>query len=172
MSQASATMAMATTTPVTVVCSGTSSVLTAVTVAPSIMGLPAMLGQHDVALPPPLTLKESGGVVGLATVPQQQPQCQMPLQAYVNYAKGPPQVGFSFRIEPPHHFYMCLCLFWCMLSTFRSLAGCHNHLWELNYWFLHHCSLLELSNGRHMYTLVVVISPHQESTEWLLPSLL
>ena len=59
-------------------------------------------------LPPLLTPRHSGGVVGLATVLQFQPPSQMSLQAYVNYAMGPPQVGFSFRAEPPTilYFYM------------------------------------------------------------------
>ena len=36
-------------------------------------------------------------------------------------------------------------------------------------WCLHHCNPLELSHGRHMYKLVMVIRPHQVCTEWLLP---
>ena len=62
--------------------------------------LPATSGQYDVVLPPPLSQRHSGGVIGLATVLQQQTLSQMPLQAYANYAMGPPQVGFSFRVEP------------------------------------------------------------------------
>ena len=53
MSKASTTMATAMTPPVTVVSSGPSSLLT---MAPSLMGSPATSGQHDVVLPPPLTL--------------------------------------------------------------------------------------------------------------------
>ena len=68
MSQASATMATTTTPPVTVVCSSTLSLLTTVTMAPSLMGLPVTSGQHDVVLPSPLTLWNSRGVVGLANV--------------------------------------------------------------------------------------------------------
>ena len=56
--------------------------------APSLMGLPATSGQYDVVLPPLVTLRNSGGVVGLANVPQQQPQSQMPFQAYASYAMG------------------------------------------------------------------------------------
>ena len=52
MSQVSTTMAMTTTAPVTVASSGMSS-LSSVIVAPSLMGLPTMLGQHDVVLLPP-----------------------------------------------------------------------------------------------------------------------
>ena len=137
------------------------------------MGFPAMLDQYGVALLTPLTLRDSGGVVGLATVLQQQPQSWMPPQAYANHAMGPPQVGFSFRVEPSTvFFYMCWCLLWCMFSAFRCYAGCCIHLWELNHWALHHCSTLELGHGGHMCNLVMVISPHQECTEWLLPLLL
>ena len=84
LSQASTSTAMTTTTPVTVVSSSMSS-LSLVTMAPFLMGLPAILGQ-DVVLPQPLTPKHSGSLVGLATVPQQQPPSQIPLQAYANYA--------------------------------------------------------------------------------------
>ena len=48
--------------------SGTSSLLITITMAPSLMGLPVMSDQHDVGLPPPLTVRDSGGVVGFATV--------------------------------------------------------------------------------------------------------
>ena len=51
MSQVSIITAMTTTPPVPVVSSGMSSI-SSVTVAPSLMGLPTMLGQHDVVLPP------------------------------------------------------------------------------------------------------------------------
>ena len=65
---------------------------------------------------------QEGLLVGLTTVPQQyQPQSQMPSKAYANYAIGPPQVSFSFRVEPPpHHHIVCWCLLWCLLSAFRS----------------------------------------------------
>ena len=65
------------------------------------MGLPVTSGQHDVVMPPSLTLRNSGGIVGLGLVPQQQPQSQMPLQAYANYAMSLLQVGFSFRFGSP-----------------------------------------------------------------------
>ena len=82
MSQASAATAAITTAPVTVICSRMSSLLSTVTMAPSLMGLPVTSGQYDVVLPPLLTPRNSGGAVGLATVSQQQPQSQMPFQAY------------------------------------------------------------------------------------------
>ena len=65
--------AMTTTPPVTLASSGISS-LSSVTMDPSLMGLPTTLGQHDVVLLPPLTLRCSGGVLGHASVPQ---QCQL-----------------------------------------------------------------------------------------------
>ena len=98
-------MAMTTTPPVMVVSFGLSSV-SSVTMAPSLMGLPATLGQHEVVQPPPLVLRGSGGVIGLASVPQQQPPSSMLLLGYANYAMGSPQVGFLFRVEPPTILYI------------------------------------------------------------------
>ena len=106
------TMAMTTIPPVMVVSSGLSSVYS-VNVAPSLMGLSATLGQHEVVQTPPLTLRGSGGVIGLVSVPQQQPLSLMPLLAYANYAMGSPQVGFFFRVEPPT--IMCII---CLVSGF------------------------------------------------------
>ena len=110
-----------TTTPLaTIVCSHTSSLLSIVTIATTLMGLPATSDQHDVVLPPPLTPRHSGGVIGLATVLQQQPPSQMSFQAYGNYAMGPPQVGFSFRVKPPTvlYFYMSgVCSGVCFLFS-------------------------------------------------------
>ena len=108
MSQFSNTMAMTSTPPVIAVCSHTSSLLSTVTMAPSLMGLPTTSGQHDVVLSPPLTPRHSGGVIGLTTVPQQQTSSQIPLQAYANYAMGPLWTAFSFRVESPTilYFYM------------------------------------------------------------------
>ena len=58
-------------------------------------GLDAASGRYDVVLPPPLILRDTiRGVVGLATVPQQQPQSQMPSQTYANYAMVTHQVSF------------------------------------------------------------------------------
>ena len=85
--------------------------------APSLMGLPTMLGQHDVVFQPPLTPRCSGGVLGHASVPQQQPPSSMSLQAYANYAMGSPQVGFFFRLEPPTVLYI-ICLVSVLLSAF------------------------------------------------------
>ena len=80
-------MATTTTPPVTVVSSGPSSV-SSVTLAPSLTGLPATLGQCEVVLPPPLMPRGSGSVIGLASVLQQQPPSSVPLLAYAKYAMG------------------------------------------------------------------------------------
>ena len=58
------------------------------------------------------------GVVGSATVPQQHPQCEMPSQAYVNFAMGPTQVVFFFRVKLLL-ISLCWCLLCCLLSPFR-----------------------------------------------------
>ena len=98
MSQASTTIAKTPTPLVTVVCSSASSLLLMVTIAPYLMGLPATSGQHDVVLPPLLMPSHSGGV-GLAIVLQQQPPSQMPLQAFVNYAMGPPHISTCISVS-------------------------------------------------------------------------
>ena len=68
---------------------------------------------------------------------QQQPELQIPSQAYANYAMGPLQVSFSFRVEPPLISYvMCWYLVWCFLSAFRFLCVCQIHQWGLNHWDL------------------------------------
>ena len=107
------------TSPVMVVSSGL-SLVSSVTVVPFLIGFPVSLDQCGVVQPPPLMLRGSGGVIGSASVPQQQPPSLMPLLAHVNYAMGSPQVGFFFRVEPPTVLYIIyLVLFWCLLSTFR-----------------------------------------------------
>ena len=59
----------------------------------------------------------SGGVIGSAFVPQQQPPSLMPLLAYANYAMGSPQVGFFFRVEPPIILYI-ISLVSVLVSSF------------------------------------------------------
>ena len=164
MSQVSTTMAMTTTTLLSVVSFGMSS-LSLVTMAPSLMRLPTTLDQCDVVLPPPLTVRCLGGVIGLASVPQQQPLFSMPFQAYANYAMGYPQVGFFFRVESTTILYI-LCLVPVLVSV-----GCHIHPWGLNHWGLQCCYHLEFTHGRYMCNLVMVIGPHQVCIEWLLPPL-
>ena len=110
------TMATTTTSPVMVVSSGLSLVLS-VTMAPSLTGFPVSLDQHGVVQPPPLMPRGSGGVTGSASVPQQHPPSSMPLLAYANYAKGSPQVGLFFRVEPPTVLYI-ICLVSILVSAF------------------------------------------------------
>ena len=131
MSQASTTTSMTTTPPVTVVCSSTSSLLSMVTMPPCLMGLAATSGQHDVVLPPLLIPRYSESIAGLTTVPQQQPPPQMLLQANANYAMGPSQVGFFFRVEPPTVLYfmfgvcsgVCFQLSGAMLDAVFTYGG-------------------------------------------------
>ena len=72
MSQVTTTMAMTTISPVTVVSSGMSS-LSSVTMAPSLMGLPTMLGQHATqsAVPQPSHLY--GGAYSFGGLAEIQP---------------------------------------------------------------------------------------------------
>ena len=75
MSQAAATN----TTPhkTVVYYSGSSPTMTVV-MAPTLIGLPVTLGQHNVVLPLLLMLRDTSAVVDLAVVPHQQLQSQMP----------------------------------------------------------------------------------------------
>ena len=107
---------MTTTPPVMVVSSGLSSV-SSVTVAPFLTGFPVSLDQHGVVQPPHLIHRGSGGVIGSASVPQQQPPSLMPPLAYANYAMGSPQVGFFFRVEPPTVLY-AICLVSVLVLAF------------------------------------------------------
>ena len=125
------TPAMTSTPPVTAVSSGLSSI-SSVTMASSLMGLPATLGQHNVVLPPPLMPRYPGGVIGLDSVPQQQPPSLMPLWAYANYVMGSPQVGFFFRVQPPTVLYI-ICLVSILVSAFYFQVGCHIPLWGINH---------------------------------------
>ena len=115
-------MAM-TTTPLVTVVSSVMLSLSTVTIAPSLVGLPTMLGQHDVVLLPPLTPRCSGGVLGLASVPQQQPPSSMPPQACANYAMGSPQVCFFFIFEPFTILYI-ICLVSVLVSAVYFEVPC------------------------------------------------
>ena len=144
MSQVSASTAMTTTPPVTVVSSGMSS-LSLVTMAPSLMGLPITLGQHDLVLLPPLTPRCSGHVLGHASVPWAATSTfdasvrPMPIMPWA-FCTG------RFLFQSWAFLSFCIlyvwCLFWCLLSTFRCHAGCCIHPWGLNHWGLHHCNPL------------------------------
>ena len=181
MSQVSTTMAMTTTSPVTVVSSGMSS-LSSVIMALSLMGLPTTLGQHNVVLPPPLTRRCSGGVLGHASVPQQQTSIFDASSGLWQLCHRLSTGRFLCQSWVSHHFVyyifgalFCIlyvwCLFWCLLSAFRCHAGCHVHLWGLNCWGLFHFNPLEFICGRHMCNLVMVIGLHQVCTECLFPPL-
>ena len=122
-----------TTTPVMVVSSGL-SLVSSVTVAPSLTGFPVSLDQCGEVQPPPRMPRGSGGVIGSASLPQQQPPSLMPLLAYANYAMGSPQVGFFFRVEPPTLLLLYVwCPFWCLLFTFGYQVGCCIYLVGLNH---------------------------------------
>ena len=84
---------------------------------PLLDGLAATLSQLDVGLPGPLTPRCPEDVIGLASVPHQQPPSPMPLQAYANYAMGSPQIGFFFRVELPTVLYI-ICLVSGLVSAF------------------------------------------------------
>ena len=122
MSEVSTTMAM-TTTPLVTVVSSVMSSLSSVTMAPSLTRLPATLGQHNVVLPQPLTLRCSGAILGLASVLQQQPPSLVPLQAYANNAMGSPHIGFFFRVEPPTVLYIT-CLLSVLVTAFYFQVPC------------------------------------------------
>ena len=49
----------------------------------------------------------------------QLPESKKPLQAYANYAIGPPQVSFSFRVEPGTNLsiYVGVCYAVCFLFS-------------------------------------------------------
>ena len=141
------------------------------TLAPILIGLPALLGQDDVVLL--LMLRDTGGVVSLATVLQHQPQSKMPSQAYANYAMVPLQVLVSLSdLNLPVTSLLCRSSFLCMCSVFRCHAWYHFHQWRLYLWGLYNCSPSKHTHGRHMSILVMVIGPHQECVEWLLLPLL
>ena len=169
MSDASTT-AMTATPPVMVVSSGLSSI-SSVIMTPSLMGLPATLGQHEVVLLPPLMPRCPGGVIGPASMPQQQPPSLMLLLAYANYAMGSPQVSFFFRVEPPTILYII-----CLVSILVSALYIQVPSWMpyspmgLHHWGLHYCNPLDITHGRHMCNLVMVIGPCLVYIEWLLPS--
>ena len=163
----------ATTTPPVMVVSFGLSLVSSVTMAPSLTGFPVSLDQCGVVQPPPLMVRGSGGVIGSASVPQQEPPSSMPLLAYANYAMGSPQVGFFFRVEPPTILYL-ICLVSILVSAF------YFKMWS---WMpyspmgaqplgLHLCNPLEFAHGRHMCNLVMVIGPHFVCIDWLLPMLL
>ena len=132
----------------------------------TMMGLPATLGQHDLVLLQPLMQRDTRSVVGLTNVPQQQPQSQIPPQAYANYAMVPPQMSFLFRVSLP-----LICLY--KYVSLIVYAFCFWVPFWMPFWMpyspmvakaLWICTTatLEHSHGRHMCILVMVIDPCQE----------
>ena len=116
------------TPPVTVMCSGISSITTAVTMA-STAAVPAASGQHDVVLLPRLSLRNTvRNPVGLASVLWQQhlsPRCllrHMPTMPWVLHK----WVSLSeYSLTP---IYYCMLVFViAFLSAFRYPWGCHVH---------------------------------------------
>ena len=166
-SQVSTTMTITTTPPVTVVSSGMSSI-SSVAIAPSLMGLPATLGQHDVVLPPPLT--ESWSCYWPCF-------CVTAATSIFDASSGLCQLchGFSTGkfLEPPTVLYI-ICLVSVHVSAFYFLGAILDYIFtpgDSTIWGLHHCNPLELTHGRHMCNLGMGIGPHQVCTEWLLPPL-
>ena len=99
------------------------SSISSLTMDPSLMGLSTTLGQCEVDQPPPLMPRCSGGVIGLASVPQQQPPSLIPLLAYANYAMGSQQAGLFFRVEPPTVLYN-ICLVSILVSAVYFQVPC------------------------------------------------
>ena len=172
MCQHSTTMARTTTPPMTFLYSSSSSLLTTVTMALSLMGFPAMSGQHYVV---PTTADARAlwrccwpchcATAATSVSDTSSGLCQL--------CHGSSTGKFLFQSWASHCFFKkCKCLFWCMPSVFRCIVRCHIHLLGLNCWGLHHHNLLELTQGRHMCNLVMVIGPHWECSEGLLPLLL
>ena len=122
MSQVSTTKA-ATTMPMVTVVSSTMSSLSSVTFVPSIKGLPAILGQQDVVLLPLFTPWCPGGIIGLASVAQQQCPSLMPLQAYANYTIDSPQLCFFFTVQPPSLLYI-KCFISVLVSALYFQVPC------------------------------------------------
>ena len=76
---------------------------------------------QEMVLQPHLILRDTmRGAANLTNMPQQQcPQTQIPSQAYVNYAMGLLQVGFSFRVEAPKNF-----LFHVLMTVLVFMLSC------------------------------------------------
>ena len=160
MFQASTATAV-TTTPLVTVEYSNISLLSMVTMAPTLMGLPATSGHQDVVLLPLLTPRHSRCVVGLVTMQQQQPPSQMPLQAYANYTIGPPQVGFILELSfPPFSIFVCLVSVLVYTFCFQEPCWMLYSPMRLNHWALHHRNPLELTHCRHMSNMAMVIGPH------------
>ena len=112
-----------TTPPVTVACSRASLIIRSAG-----CGFTATVDSRDIMM-------ASAGLMNV--LQQQQSQSWIPSQAYANYAIGPSQVSFSFRVDPPLIVMSCVgCLLWCLLSAFRFPCGCHVPILGLYQWVL------------------------------------
>ena len=148
-------------------CSSTSSMSITAMMVPDVASQPAGLGQQEVVLPSLLIPKDTRGVVGLTTVPQQLSQSQMPFQTYVTYAMGPPQVSFFSELSLPPiclhvlvaHYDICFLLSGSHVDAFFTYEGStigivHSSPWKCTY-------------GRHMCILVMVWGPCWVYIKWL-----
>ena len=110
---------------------------------------------------------------GHPTGPQLLPQSHIPFQTYADFAMGPPQVSFFFRVDPPTSLsiYVDVC---CSVSFLHSGSNADTFSTNVghNCWDLHHCNPVDHTHGRNMCILAMVWDPHQECTKWLLPQLL
>ena len=159
-----------TTTPETVVCSGLMAITMTVTLV-SISVEQTTLVQHDVVLLPQMILRETvGSSAGLTTMPwKQQPQSQMSCQDYANYSMVPPQLSFSFRVEPSTDF-LCHVLVSVVVFTFFVQFPIQATIFTnrgTTIGDLQHCIPLDVNLCRHICLLVMVFGPHQEFTEWV-----
>ena len=111
--------------PVTVVWSKASPITTTVTMTLTSVGL-AELYQHDVVLPPLLILKDTlrCSISLTFVLQQQQPQSQMPSQAYANYVVGPSWVSFLFQSQPPtDSLWLGACYNVCFLPSDSNVTA-------------------------------------------------
>ena len=155
-----------TTLSVTAVCFETFLITVTVMLA-STSVCQTILGQHSVVLPPQWILRNTIRCYAVLTImPHQQPQSKVPSQAYAHYAMGPPQVSFSFRVEPPND---SLCH---MLLSVMVFAFCFQvpkwlpcSLMRFNHWGLQCHNPSEFTLGRHTCLLMIVCGPCQECTK-------
>ena len=109
-------------------------------------------------------------VVGLVTVSQQQPQSQMPSQAYDSYVTGPQWV-FFFRVGSPTDFLMMVSVI-VFAIAFRFQYGHHVHQWGAHSLGFSQQEPFGVYPWQTYVTPVLVYCPHQECTKHLLSPLL
>ena len=131
-----------------------------VIMAPTSMGVAAPLGQCDVVLPLPITLRARVKGVFLAMAlchnSYLSPRCLLRHMQTIPWACL--RWVFFFRVEPSADF---LILVSDMVSAiFRFQCGCHVHQWGHNNGDLHHCNPSQLTHSRHMCFLGMVINCH------------